>query len=177
MNPLVVIEGDNQAVAAARASLEARGWHVVDGWDTSTKDRPPRHRICTGIVENETDAAHAVLAAIRGDGVLIAARADRDVIDRLCDDLRRLSPVDHQVVSNTKRNHLTSEHWTLLRLLLDGSTLGQAARLLHLSRRTTDRRLAACRQAFGVTSTAEVLLAARRQESQQTLTTDVQAAR
>jgi DNA-binding CsgD family transcriptional regulator len=48
---------------------------------------------------------------------------------------------------------------SLLALLLQGRSLGEAAPLLHLSRRTADRRLAAARVALGVATTAEALLA------------------
>ena len=48
---------------------------------------------------------------------------------------------------------------SLLRLMVDGATLGDAARALHLSRRTADRRLAEARRVLGVRSTTEALVA------------------
>jgi DNA-binding CsgD family transcriptional regulator len=54
---------------------------------------------------------------------------------------------------------LTAEERDLLALLADGQTLGAAARSLHLSRRTADRRLAGARAKLGVASTAEAVVA------------------
>jgi DNA-binding CsgD family transcriptional regulator len=50
----------------------------------------------------------------------------------------------------------------LLELLLTGATIGEAARRLHISRRTADRRLAAARRALDAGTTAEALRAAAR---------------
>ncbi|HKC27720.1 MAG TPA: helix-turn-helix domain-containing protein, partial [Jatrophihabitans sp.] len=50
-----------------------------------------------------------------------------------------------------------TEHCALLARLLAGDTLGEAARALHISRRTADRRLAAARRALGVDSTPAAL--------------------
>ena len=47
---------------------------------------------------------------------------------------------------------------SLLRLMVDGATLGDAARALHLSRRTADRRIAEARRVLGVRSTTEALV-------------------
>jgi DNA-binding NarL/FixJ family response regulator len=52
---------------------------------------------------------------------------------------------------------LSAEQRALLGQLLGGATLGQAARALHLSRRTADRRLAAARAALEARTTAEAL--------------------
>jgi DNA-binding CsgD family transcriptional regulator len=78
------------------------------------------------------------------------------VIDQLCDDLRRLGDLDHRVGPSPVPG-LSLEQRALLAQLLAGATLGQAARTLHLSRRTADRRLAAARTALGARSTAEAL--------------------
>jgi hypothetical protein len=47
--------------------------------------------------------------------------------------------------------------------LTEGRSLAQAARLLHLSQRTAERRLAAARKALGARTTAEALLALGRE--------------
>jgi len=49
----------------------------------------------------------------------------------------------------------------LLELLSAGSSLGDAAKQLHLSRRTADRRLAEARRLLGARSTAALLVAYR----------------
>lgn len=111
-------------------------------------------------VTSKQDAVQAVLAAVEGDDLVIDADADRDVIDRLCDDLRRLGTVDHRLEPMPTGPALTTDERALLAALLGGASLGDAAAALHLSRRTADRRLAAARRALGASSTAEALVLA-----------------
>lgn len=112
--------------------------------------------VCVRRVTNDADAAQAVLAAVAGTALVIDAAAPREVIDRLSDDLRRLGAVDHRI-GPAPRPVLAEEERALLAQLLAGANLGEAARALHLSRRTADRRLAAARRALGAASTAEAL--------------------
>jgi DNA-binding NarL/FixJ family response regulator len=112
--------------------------------------------VCVRRVTSAADAAQAVLAAVGGAALVIDAAAPREVIDQLSDDLRRLGPVDHRI-GPPPRPVLTEEERALLAQLLAGANLGEAARALHLSRRTADRRLAAARRALGAASTAEAL--------------------
>lgn len=155
--PLVVIEGHapatrEQAVAAA----VAEGWRVVEGWSEAGPGI-----VCTGFVDDDDAAQRAVLAAVAGGGLIVEATAGRELRDRLCDDLRRLGTVDHRV-SDAAAPALSDEERTLLRLLLRGASLGEAAAALHLSRRTADRRLASARRALGCATTSEALVVARR---------------
>jgi DNA-binding NarL/FixJ family response regulator len=113
-------------------------------------------------VSSAEDAGAALLAAVSGAGVVIDARADREVVDRLCDDLRRIGTLDHRVGDAGQRPRLTREEQAIVDLLLDGLSLGEAAKRLHLSRRTADRRLAAVRMKLGVDSTAEALVVSSR---------------
>jgi DNA-binding NarL/FixJ family response regulator len=126
----------------------------VHGW------RSPRGgpAVCVDRVETVEDAGLAVLAAVRGSRLVIDAVAPREVVDQLCDDLRRIGELDHRVAPT--RPLLSPEERALLSHLLGGATLGQAARTLHLSRRTADRRLATARAALGARTTAEALLLA-----------------
>ena len=87
------------------------------------------------------------------------ALAEREVVDRLVDDLRRLGPADHRTGEPDMGPGLTVDERRLLDRLSDGKTLGEAAAELHLSRRTADRRLAAARQKLGVATTAEAVVA------------------
>lgn len=153
MIPLVVVEGDDGAYADAIADLRSAGDELVPGWNAR------RGVVCTGTVSSAEDAAAALLAAVGGAGVLIHARADRDVIDRLCEDLRRLGRLDHRVGARPPRVRLTREERALIELLLDGQSLGSAARTLNLARRTADRRLASVRAKLHVETTAEALVA------------------
>ena len=156
--PRVVVEGSDVAYADAVADLGSAGATLVPGWNAR------RGIVCSGVVLSAEDAAAALLAAVGGAGVLIHARAERDVIDRLCEDLRRLGPVDHRIGDAAPRVRLTREEQSLVDILLDGESLGAAARKLNLARRTADRRLASVRAKLGVETTAEalVLLNARR---------------
>jgi DNA-binding NarL/FixJ family response regulator len=153
--PLIVVEGPDSAVADALADVRAARWTVVPGWWLpSGSDRV----VCTGTVTSAEDAAAALLAAVAGAGLVVAARAEREILDRLCDDLRHLGPLDHRTASTPPRPRLTAEEHTLAELLLAGVTLGEAARHLNISRRTADRRLASVRRALGVETTAEALV-------------------
>lgn len=152
MRPLVVVEASPRAAAAARRVVESAGWRVIDGWRTEPDV------VCAGVVDDAASAAEALLAAVGGAGLIIEARADRDLVDRLVDDLRRLGPVEH-CTHEPGFAVLTAEERDLLALLADGLTLGAAARSLHVSRRTADRRLAGARARLGVESTAEAVVA------------------
>jgi hypothetical protein len=94
--PLVVVEGRSSTaqrrVAEAIALARARGWLVVDGWAAPLG----RERvICTGTIDATDAARRALLAAVAGAGLIVAADADRETLDRFLDDLRTLGPVDH----------------------------------------------------------------------------------
>jgi DNA-binding NarL/FixJ family response regulator len=138
--------------AVAHELAATQGARVVLG-DAGGRDGAV---VCVRRVRSEADAAQAVLAAVAGAALVIDAAAPRDVIDQLSDDLRRLGVVDHRI-GPAPRPVLAEEERALLAQLLAGANLGEAARALHLSRRTADRRLAAARRALGATSTAEAL--------------------
>jgi DNA-binding CsgD family transcriptional regulator len=85
------------------------------------------------------------------------------VIDQLCDDLRRLGELDHRIGERSDAGpELSADERALLAQLIAGRSLGEAARALHLSRRTADRRLASARRALGAASTSEALVIAWR---------------
>ena len=153
MRVLVVAEGEG-VFADALAEVRDGGWSVVDGF----RERAGADVVCAGVVESERDAAAALLAAVSGCGIVADARAPRDVIDRLCSDLRTFGRLEHRL-ERRRRPALTVEQRELLGLLADGVSLGDAAERLHLSRRTADRRLSAARTTLGASTTAEALRA------------------
>ena len=158
MTPYVVVEGSESDFRHAVEELERDGWTIVRGWEGMTGTRTPRSTAFAAPVDDDRDAAAAVLAAVVGAGIVAWARADRDVIDRLCDDLRRLGPVDHRLErDDDPLVELDQEQRELLALLADGLTLGEAASRLHISRRTADRRIADAKRTLGVASTSEAL--------------------
>ena len=158
MNPLVVVEGSKHAFVITLSEVRDAGWTVVESW-TATADP---QRVCSGTVASAEDAAAALLAAVAGAGLIVHAQAERDVIDRLCDDLRRIGRLDHRVGDSGRRLRLTAEERAIVDLLLDGRSLSEAARQLNLARRTADRRLASVRRKLGVETTAEALAAIAR---------------
>lgn len=118
------------------------------------------------LVRSVTDAdsaAQTVLAALRGAHVVVAVRAPRDVVDQLCDDLRHLGDVEHHIgLPASWAPRLSDDERAVLALLARGATVGEAAAQLHLSLRTTNRRLATARRALGVRTTSEAVIAAGR---------------
>ncbi len=157
--PFIVVEGPATAVVAASDRLVAAGWLVTDGFGGA---RRPGRSIRAGLVADRAAAEAALLAALRGEGLLVHALADRDVIDRLVDDLRRLGPVDHRVGEPAEGPPpVPAEARAILGLLAQGHSLGEAAAILGLSRRTADRRLAEGRHALGTTRTTEAIARAR----------------
>jgi DNA-binding NarL/FixJ family response regulator len=158
----IVVEGAAAAESVERicADLIGQGVRVATDWRAAAPGV-----VCTGLVDDAHDAEQAVLAVLAGGRIVVAAAADREVVDRLCDDLRRLGPLDHRVHQQSAQPELSSEEWVLVDRLLAGASLGEAAAAAHLSRRTADRRLAAARRSLGVATTAELLAAAARIKS------------
>jgi DNA-binding NarL/FixJ family response regulator len=114
-------------------------------------------------VADQADAEAALLAALRGEGLIVHATAPRDVVDRLVDDLRRLGGVDHRIGTPDEAPRVSNEARAILGLLAEGHSLGEAAAILGLSRRTADRRLAEGRRALGTDRTTEAIARARHQ--------------
>ena len=155
MARFVVLE--RAEAATARQIAAGFGGPLVEGWDGPS----PPGAVRVGVVGDAASAAQAVLAAVRGADLVVLGAAERVVIDQLCDDLRRLGQLDHQV-EPVAAIALTSEERALLARLVGGATLGEAAKALHMSRRTADRRLASARHALGAASTSEAVVLARR---------------
>ena len=160
--PLVVVEGGPDAFDRAVIDLEERGWDVRGGWMLPNHMHPaPDRLVLAGRVPDEGAVAQAVLAAVLGAGVLAWATGEHDILDGLCDDLRRFGPIEHRpAVDPAPAVDLTSEDWQLLGPLCEGISLVETARLLHIGRRTADRRMASIRRRLGVATTAEALVVA-----------------
>lgn len=157
--PLVVIEGHQQAATPVLALLEIGGWTISRGFQLPSAEWFVGGVVCTGGVTSATDAALAVLAAVRGAGLVVTVTAREEVIELLVDDLSRIGTVNFWPTDESgPLRELTVEQWCLLELLAQGRTLADTAAILHLSRRTADRKLAAARVALGAKSTAEAVL-------------------
>lgn len=158
MGPFVIVEGPEVAWRQAVREAALAGAVVEAGFDSL--QRPGRVRV--GRVSSATDARAALLAALTGQGIVAHATADRAVIDRLVDDLRRLGPVEHRLGPASDTPAADHQVRELLGLLAEGQSLGEAAAILGLSRRTADRRLAAARRALGTDRTTEAIARAAR---------------
>jgi DNA-binding CsgD family transcriptional regulator len=158
--PLIVVEGSGRALEHAVAAVRNQGWDVIPGLQLPVARG--RRLALLAEVAGAADAEAALLAALEGSGLILHARADREVIDRLVDDLRRLGPVDHRLREPEAGPDLPAGAVRILELLAAGHSLGEAANRLGLARRTADRRLAAARQALGVERTTEAIARARR---------------
>jgi DNA-binding CsgD family transcriptional regulator len=142
----------------ACAELAAAGIPVVHGFDQARAGST-----CAGPVSDERSAERAVLAALAGAHLVVVATAPRELVDMLCEDLRRLGTLDHRLGDTAEQIAAVGPaELAILERLLAGDTLGRAAAALHLSRRTADRRLATARRSLGASSTAEALATAVR---------------
>jgi ATP/maltotriose-dependent transcriptional regulator MalT len=160
--PVIVLEGPAGCGDGDVEVLRARGLVVVDGFRVPLR---PSGTVCRGVVDGPAAAARALLAVLGGAGIVAEASADRGTIDRLVDDLRRRGRVDHRVVAagaGRAGPEVSVEARAILSLLAMGVSLGEAAHMLGLARRTADRRLAEARRALGVTRTTEAIARARR---------------
>lgn len=157
--PIIVVEGSSEAFRHALAELRAGGWDIRERWQGG----PASSRLVrAGAVTTAADAEAALLGAIEGAGLVIAVTGERAFIDRLIDDLRRLGRVDHRVGEPETGPSLPADARAILGLLAEGHSLGEAAHILGLARRTADRRLAIARRALGVERTTEAIARARR---------------
>lgn len=162
---MIVVEGPDETFARAVAEVGSSGWHVVGGFGAGDSGSGGRARavVRTGSVASAEDAAVALLAALGGSGLVVHARAAREVVDRLLGDLRHVGSVQHRVGTDTPApSALDADALAILARLAGGQTLGEAASELGLSRRTADRRLAEARRALGAERTVEAVSKARR---------------
>jgi DNA-binding NarL/FixJ family response regulator len=153
-----VVEGDPAANEAA-AELRRAGWNLTPGFDG--RRRGPRD-IRFGVVDSPATAAAALLAVLGGSGALIDGRGPREVVDRLVDDLRHVAKVEVRQQPAEAAPDVDTDARSILAILAEGRTLGDAASTLGLSRRTADRRLAEARAALGVERTVEAVARARK---------------
>jgi DNA-binding CsgD family transcriptional regulator len=159
MPPLVVVEGSDRDLQLAGEELAAAGWSLEPGF--SAPHRAGRV-VRRGLVTSERLAADALTAAMAGQGLVVRVDAPRDVLDRFLGDLRHLGLVEVWSGPVAATPRLEPEDRAILGLLAEGHTLGEAAALLGLSRRTADRRLARGRLALGARRTTEAIVLARR---------------
>lgn len=157
--PLVMVDAAADA-DQARDDLVAAGWTVRDVADDAGRVAIGSATVVQVAVADERDAARALSAAVAGSGVLAVVPVGAAIGDVLCDDLSRVGPVDDRR-RGTAPPVLDADERAVVVRLLAGDALPDVAAALHLSLRTAERRVASARAAYGVTTTAALLAAAR----------------
>lgn len=161
------------------AELVRRGWRLHDGLEPADEpwDLGPARLVAVGRVADEAGARAALLCAVRGAGLVVGMDPAPQWAVGFRADLQRLVPGDPvgpvgavgpvgpvgavgQVAPPASpAGPLSSDQRDLLDLLADGHSIAQAARLRYLSLRTANRRVAEAREALGVATTREAVLA------------------
>jgi DNA-binding CsgD family transcriptional regulator len=158
--PLIVIEGSDQAFEAVVVEVQAAGWSVAPGFAVSSV--LAGRTVHAGAVTSAVEAGAALMVALGGNGVVVVSRGSQEVMDRLFGDLGHVGRVDHRSSTDETVATLGPSEQAVLALLAQGHSLGETARLLGLSRRTADRRLAEARRRLGVERTSAAIARARR---------------
>jgi DNA-binding NarL/FixJ family response regulator len=161
MRPLI-LASDDQTFETAIEEIQSIGWTLRRAW------RLPEHEwsvsdariVCCGLVATFDDVSAALLAAVRGAGIVARIEPDAEPARRLREELRSLGPIEERARQHGDVSELSLEQVELCRLLGQGLSLADAATQLHLSRRTAFRRLASVREALNVGTTREAVLIA-----------------
>lgn len=162
--PLVVLATAADVAPAARRLREA-GHAVQDGFSLPAEpfDVEPERILCAGVIAGASAAEAALLAAVRGAGLLVAidtslARRPSEAFVR---DLAKVGPLRLEAppAPRAPTAALTADQHQLLTALVAGASVPDAARTLFISLRTAERRLAEARRALGVRTTAEAVMA------------------
>jgi hypothetical protein len=169
--PRYVVANATEATAALRRLARA-GWHTREGFALTEPawDVAEQRLLLYGRVGDLDTAELAVHAAARGAGLVAIADTATDVGRALLADLGRLGPVTLDPEAEVTAEHedagsnsLLPEQRALLDRLANGETIAAAAAAEFLSLRTANRRIAQAREALGVRTTREAVLAYLRQ--------------
>lgn len=168
--PRYVVPSATAATSVLRR-LARDGWLTREGfavaepsWDLATAKL-----VLFGRVPDTETVRLAVLAAARGAGVVAIVDPTGEIGRALVDDLSRLGPVyqdpddEPETDNESALSRLIPEQRALLERLADGETIAAAAAAEFLSLRTANRRIAQAREALGVRTTREAVLAYVRQ--------------
>jgi hypothetical protein len=168
--PRYVLASATDATSVLRR-LARVGWQTREGfalpepgWDVTAG-----RLVLFGRVPDVDTAELALLAAVRGAGVIAITDVRAEVGRALLADLERIGPVstdpdadvagERAGVDHAAGTHLAPEQQALLERLAKGETIAAAAQAEFLSLRTANRRIAEAREALGVRSTREAVLA------------------
>ncbi len=165
--PRYVLGSSADATAVLRR-LSRDGWSTREGFALAEPawDVAAARLVLFGRVPDLETVQLAVLAAVRGAGVVAVADAAGPVGQALLDDLARLGPVVRDPDADPPAaagadllDRLVPEQRALLERLAGGETIAAAAAAEFLSLRTANRRIAQARELFGVRTTREAVLA------------------
>ena len=161
MRPLI-LASDDQTFETAIEEVSSIGWDVRRAWRLSEREWSVSDAriVCCGPVATFDDVSAALLAAVRGAGVVARVELEAEPTQRLREELRSLGPIEERARQHGDAAELSLEQIELCVLLGGGLSLADAATQLHLSRRTAFRRLADVRQALNVQTTREAVLIA-----------------
>jgi hypothetical protein len=183
----VVVSGAEATTVLRR--LARAGWRTREGFALAEAawDVTAQRLVLYGRVADLDTAELAVQAAARGAGVVVITDPVGDVGRGLVADLTRIGPVTRDpeadpppstapvnAAGNSAGNSgaprdgepapvLLPEQRALLERLANGETIAAAAAAEYLSLRTANRRIAQAREALGVRTTREAVLAYLRQ--------------
>ena len=160
--PYLVLEPGADLDAAA-GKLVRHGWRLHRGLQPPPEpwDLTPSRLVAVGPVPDAASAEAALLCAVRGAGLVVAVDPEAAWAADFREDLRRLRPAAEPAGAPAVEDSspLSREQREMLELLADGHSIAQAARLRFLSLRTANRRVAEAREALGVATTREAVLA------------------
>ncbi len=154
--PVLLLDG---AIPDAGPDLPP-GWRARAGFElpTSPWDLSARRWVCVGTIADAEAAGAAIEAVTRGVGLAVVVQVVGDLRHRTLEDLHRLGAVEAPTRAvGHPAGLLDEEQRLLLEALAGGATVTEAARRLHVSRRTANRRLTDIRERLGVRSTAEAI--------------------
>lgn len=161
--PLIVVPAAADVEVTARRLREG-GHRAQRGFDLPPEpfDLSGERLTCAGIVADRAEAVAALVAAVRGAGLVVSVGLAADEADVFLDDLARIGPILRPPAAPAVAGpQLSPEQRQLLEILAAGATVPDAARQLYLSVRTAERRIGEIRRVLGVRTTAEAVLAAR----------------
>jgi len=172
MTPRYVVGSATDATVALRRLARA-GWHTREGFALTEPvwDVAEQKLVLYGRVTDLDTAELAVHAAARGAGLVAIADPNSEAGQALLADLGRLGPVTRDPEAEVATDDgepdgdspLLPEQRALLERLANGETIAAAAAAEFLSLRTANRRIAQAREALGVRTTREAVLAYLRQ--------------
>ena len=136
-----------------------KGWRRLYGFDLPETpwDLSGRRLVAVGSIDSEAEAEAALQALARGVGLVVTVGVTGDLRHRVLEDAHRLGDLHHVEVDRTAIPDLHEDDRRLLDALAAGQTVADAAREIHTSLRTANRRLAAIRAGFGVDTTAQAV--------------------